>query len=622
MTNPNWLPTPAALLGATLLLLATPLAARPRISSADDPATGPAAITPEQQFQHASARVAAVQMTGKWIYDINDADNPTVDEVIPYIERAAADKADLIVFPELLLGRFPVPHPITDRIGAAAARHRINVIVGAFEVIDEAGNFGNSILVFDRAGRIVGRYFKTHPAVGEPPYLYPPRPEDPEYLMTPGPGFPVFDLDFARIGIFTCYDGYFPEPARILSLKGAELLIWPSAHPGVVEDYMVKATMNYNKTNLVATNKAFGAGTCIAQWPETIVASIPEREEGYIVADLDFAHLRHTRKHAREFRQRRPEIYTGIAERLRPWERYANLPEPPYAPGPYLQLEGIRVETPRRRAQASHEGEDLSRLGLRIRADWLEGFVELRMPEVLISSMGTHFMDHFLSSLEPLHEWATFPQWERDELTGEISYRFTTPEGLELYARAWPGRDYVDLRFHVTNGTTRTLWGVEPNCCFSMNGSADFNKRWDPTRILAWYGGKLQDLTAATPTPEQTGRPLWVAMATTAKPDDLPMPEQSGHGMWFLEQTAEENLMAVLSDDGAYLIGYAWDAMPYFIMSNAGNPCLHTGPAPSGELKPGEAVSRYGRIYMMENDPDALVARYREDKQRWGWRKR
>lgn len=59
---------------------------------------------------------------------------------------------------------------------------------------------------------------------------------DPEWIMKRGDEFPVFDLDFGRIGILTCYDGWFPEPFRILSLKGAEILVWINGRRGTIDE--------------------------------------------------------------------------------------------------------------------------------------------------------------------------------------------------------------------------------------------------------------------------------------------------------------------------------------------------------------------------------------------------
>lgn len=267
----------------------------------------------EAQMAHESVRVAAVQITGNWIW--GHPPNPegdSADMAVPYIERAAADGADLVVFPELYLGLFRVPSPTTDKIAEAARKHGINVMIGCFEVLDEEGNYGNATLIFDRRGEIIGRFFKAFQAVGEGPYLWPPFEDDPEWMMQPGQEFPVFDLDFGRVGILTCYDGYFPEIFSILSLKGAEIIIWPNARGGRVEDYIVRTKVAQLYVHMVCTNKAYGGGTMIAEWPRGIKAEAEPEQEDYIIADLDLAGLRNARANAREFHQRRPEIFSEI----------------------------------------------------------------------------------------------------------------------------------------------------------------------------------------------------------------------------------------------------------------------------------------------------------------------
>jgi predicted amidohydrolase len=189
-------------------------------------------------------KVAAVQMLG---YDKTDVPRPGFDpseSVVRYIERAAKDGAQLVVFPEYLLGRISVPGPQTGRISKVAAANRIYVIVGCWEVFKD-GSFANTALLFDRSGKIAGKYNKIHAAVdhfeGEPPWSKPPKKDadwfitnDPEWKMKRGQDFPVFDLDFGRIGILTCYDGWFPETFRIMSLKGAEILVWINGRRGMV----------------------------------------------------------------------------------------------------------------------------------------------------------------------------------------------------------------------------------------------------------------------------------------------------------------------------------------------------------------------------------------------------
>lgn len=296
----------ASLLAATLLMLPT---------SAAEP----------QKF--ASVKVAAVQMLG---YDKTDVPRPGFDpgdSVVRYIERAAKDKAQLVVFPEYLLGRISVPGPQTERISKAAATGRIYVIVGCWEVFKD-DSFANTALLFDRSGKIIGKYNKVHAAVdqfeGNPTWSRPPQGKDaewfirndPEWVMKRGHDFPVFDLDFGRIGILTCYDGWFPETFRILSLKGAEILVWINGRRGTVEDFIVKSAMFQDEVALVATNQAYGSGTMIGQWPAQVLALCREPRESYITATINLEQVRRARENSRNLRQRRPELYGEIVRPL------------------------------------------------------------------------------------------------------------------------------------------------------------------------------------------------------------------------------------------------------------------------------------------------------------------
>lgn len=268
-------------------------------------------------------KVAAVQMLGYDKTDLPRPDDDPSEAVVPFIERAAKDGAQLVVFPEYLLGRISVPGPQTDRIAKAAAAGNIYVVVGCWEVFED-GTYANTALLFDRSGQIAGKYRKVHAAVdhfeGEPPWSKPPQGKDnnwfltndPEWTMQRGDGFPVFDLDFGRIGILTCYDGWFPESFRILSLRGAELLVWINGRKGTVEDFIVKSAMFQDEVAIIATNQAYGSGTMIGQWPAQILAACTEPKEGYITATVDLGKVRMARQHSRNLQQRRPEAYGEI----------------------------------------------------------------------------------------------------------------------------------------------------------------------------------------------------------------------------------------------------------------------------------------------------------------------
>jgi predicted amidohydrolase len=272
-------------------------------------------------------KVAAVQISG---YDKGDLPREGYDptsQLIPYIDRAGKDKAQLVVFPEYVLGRISVPGRETEKLAAAAKANSVYVIVGCWEVFAD-GTFANSALIFDRSGEIAGKYNKTHAAVdyydaGSPPWSSPLKGKtrdwmirkDPEWIMEEGNDLPVFDFDFGRVGIMTCYDGWFPEPARVLSLRGAELIVWINGRGGSVEDFIVKSTMFRNHVAMISTNQASGGGTMVGDmtnWSKLIVARTPDRKYSYITATINLKKIRAIRSTSRNFAQRRPDLYGDL----------------------------------------------------------------------------------------------------------------------------------------------------------------------------------------------------------------------------------------------------------------------------------------------------------------------
>ncbi|MCA8987311.1 MAG: carbon-nitrogen hydrolase family protein, partial [Planctomycetaceae bacterium] len=244
--------------------------------------------------------------------------------IVPYIHRAGTEGAQLVVFPEYVLGHIAVPGDETKRISAAAAEQQIYVIVGCWEDFSD-GEYANTILLFDRSGKIAGKYRKTHAAVdhfeGNPPWSKPPAGKerewfianDPEWTMQKGTSLPVFEFDFAKIGIMTCYDGWFPEPARVLSLKGAELIVWVNGRGGAVEDFIVKSIMFQSHVGMITTNQAYGSGTMIAE-PTHILQRTPDKTEAYITATINLKRIRAMRANSRNFQQRRPDLYSPLIE--------------------------------------------------------------------------------------------------------------------------------------------------------------------------------------------------------------------------------------------------------------------------------------------------------------------
>lgn len=271
-------------------------------------------------------KVAAVQVSG---YDKGDLPREGYDpteKLIPYINRAGTEKAQLVVFPEYVLGHITVPGPITEKIAAAAKANSIYVIVGCWEVFDDE-TFANTALILGRDGEIVGKYCKTHAAIdhyeGSPPWVNHPAGKtrewmlqnDPEWIMKTGTDLPVFEMDFGTVGIMTCYDGWFPEPPRVMSLKGAELLVWINGRGGSVEDFIMKSTIFQSHVAMITTNQAYGSGTMIgdsAEWPARMIARCPDKQEAYISGTINLKQIREIRATSRNFQQRRPDLYETL----------------------------------------------------------------------------------------------------------------------------------------------------------------------------------------------------------------------------------------------------------------------------------------------------------------------
>lgn len=282
-----------------------------------------------------TVRVAVAQMAIK--REELKPGQDTVDALMPWMQRAAAEKADLLVLPEYLLGDFHLPDKLTEKLCSSAKRFSLNVIVGGWEYLPghkiqhppKPGSYANCVLVVNRDGKIAGKHWKMHSAVGaNSPYCWPPEPgERGEQTMVLGQENGVVDLDFGRIGLLTCYDGYFFESFQMPSLRGAEVLVWVNSRPGMVEPHIVKAASFITCTHVIASNQSVGCGSTICPYPGWALAAVADKlgEEAFIVANLDLAKLRQERLNNRMLHQRRPEIYTPITQAWQPWAAYPDL---------------------------------------------------------------------------------------------------------------------------------------------------------------------------------------------------------------------------------------------------------------------------------------------------------
>jgi predicted amidohydrolase len=146
------------------------------------------------------------------------------EEAAPLVAEAAKLKADLVVLGETLtyfgLGKSmvdtaePVPGPTTDYFGGLARQHNLYIVVG---LVERDGHLVyNTAVALGPDGTLVGKYRKVCLPRGEV-----------TAGIFPGHEYPVFDTRFGKLGMMVCYDGFFPEVARELTNRGAEVIAWP-----------------------------------------------------------------------------------------------------------------------------------------------------------------------------------------------------------------------------------------------------------------------------------------------------------------------------------------------------------------------------------------------------------
>lgn len=283
-----------------------------------------------------TARITMVQLTTR------EAEDSPIPRMERFFNEAAEYDSDMIVFPEYALGnRIPADDPRVVAFRKLASLHRMYAICGLVE--NHGTRWATTALIVGRGGEIIGRYLKTHPASGDPPYYWPPVADSPstaEARGNLGGQFRVFTLDFASIGVLQCYDGLFPEAWGCTSYLGAEVILWINGREGRIEShYCLTAAECYG--TIVAANITNGTNTGFASpGPGCIrnAAGGGEAQEGGLYpctttagdlavhAELDLAELRRRRKHLRQMHQRRPDLYGILTKDVRIWQDYPDIP--------------------------------------------------------------------------------------------------------------------------------------------------------------------------------------------------------------------------------------------------------------------------------------------------------
>ncbi|OGP90923.1 MAG: hypothetical protein A2157_05295 [Deltaproteobacteria bacterium RBG_16_47_11] len=206
--------------------------------------------------------------------------------------------------------------PSIQRMRPLAIEHEVVLICPIFEAAGESC-FYNSAVVIDAGGAILGSYHKIH--VPQIPLW------EERYYFSPGNhGFPVFETKFGTIGVQICWDNFFPEGSRILSLKGAQIIFSPTAAAfasqkkweTVITGNAISNGVYIFRVNRVGSEEKqdfYGMSFCVS--PEGERLGPPAgMKEGIALIDIDLKQIQKVRREWPFFKDRRPEVYGGICE--------------------------------------------------------------------------------------------------------------------------------------------------------------------------------------------------------------------------------------------------------------------------------------------------------------------
>jgi beta-ureidopropionase len=259
-----------------------------------------------------------------------------LDKHVAMIRKAAADGAQIICMQEIFYGPYfcaeqstrwydftePIPGGATTKLmQKLAAELRVALVVSLYEIESE-GIYYNTAAVIHNDGSYLGKYRKTHI-----PHVAPGFWE--KFYFRPGNlGYPVFDLGFAKIGVYICYDRHFPEGARALGLNGAEIVFNPSATVAGLSEYLWKleqpAHAAANGYFIAAINRVgteapwnigeFYGSSYFCDPRGQIFAQASRDKDEVLTADLDLEMISQVRKTWQFFRDRRPDMYEALVK--------------------------------------------------------------------------------------------------------------------------------------------------------------------------------------------------------------------------------------------------------------------------------------------------------------------
>lgn len=246
-------------------------------------------------------------------------------KALEQIAQAAKEGAQLIVFPEVQLSPFFPQYEGRDASGYVIAWdspvirrfceacRESNIYASPNFYVEKDGRRYDMSLLIDDAGTLLGEQKMVH--IAQAACFY-----EQDYYTPSEEGFKVFDTPIGRIGIVVCFDRHYPESIRTEALKGAELILVPTANtkdePFELFQWEIKIQAFQNSVNVAMCNRVglegcmdFSGESIVADCNGNTVALAGDREE-LLFAEVDLPAATVTRERKPYTSLRRPELYT------------------------------------------------------------------------------------------------------------------------------------------------------------------------------------------------------------------------------------------------------------------------------------------------------------------------
>lgn len=249
-----------------------------------------------------------------------------MEELLRNAMQAYPD-TQLVIFPELAVSGYQCgsrfselaelvkeDSPSVGRMASLAREYGVFIIFGMPEKDPCYPQIlYNAQILLDDHGALVGKYHKVHLFDSE------------KQWFTPGDSFLVFDTRIGRIGLFICYDAFFPEVARILAIQGVDLLVnctnWEKPYAYDMDMVMAARALE-NTVYLACCNRIgqdltlgfFGHSRILDPMGHTLT-SLDEETEGFIYAELDYDKANQMKKdYYTMLEERQPKLYRKLVE--------------------------------------------------------------------------------------------------------------------------------------------------------------------------------------------------------------------------------------------------------------------------------------------------------------------